>query len=234
MPPRTSSKERSRRSADQLGGSCKKGKRQGLSDPVVRVGIIGGGIVALLLGIWITIILLFFKSGQSDADKVIDGEGWYAASDPDGLFTAYFPVGKAKYEKLTLKPPEFIAKDAGTSVENMVWKSQIWARKENGREYSITLFDIPAQGPMRDAAQRAVAASQAQPPGYAVIHDDFVQFGAYQAKRLCVGDAHHGKFSLLINTGPRQVLIIHLSGSETVRPADPKLKAFFENVTIHR
>jgi len=123
-----------------------------MSDPVVRVGIIGGGIVTLLLGIWITIILLFFKGGQSDADKVIDGEGWYTASDPDGLFTAYFPVGKPNYEKLTFKPPEFIAKDAGTSVDNIVWKSQIWVRKENRREYSITLFDIPP--PRADARRR--------------------------------------------------------------------------------
>jgi hypothetical protein len=212
----------------------KNRKQISKSDPVIKISIIGGGIVALLLGIWIAIILLFFKGGQSDADKVIDGEGWYTASDPDGVFTAYFPGDKPKYEKLNFKPPDVIAEKAGARFEELNWRSQIWARKEGGREYSITLFDVPAHGPMRSAAEKAVIASQSSPQGYVLILEDTVPCGTHQAKRLSLGDAHHGKIVWIVDISPRQVLIVHISGTDTVRVADPKVKAFFENVTLSR
>jgi hypothetical protein len=194
--------------------------------------LIGGGVAVFVLALVGGYIA--YRMSQPDADKKIDGQEWYKADHPDGLFTAYFPGDKPKYEKTGFQPSGFLAKKAGQKAEELGFSSEIWTRKEDGREYSISLLTLPGSNTGTEAEQIAARTRTAPGPGVNLVLDDHVQVGNRQARRLVTRKDNKGQASLTMGVGGRQLLSIVVSGDGSVDHNDPKVKAFFDNFTFHK
>jgi hypothetical protein len=212
-------------------GRRKRRKKSRLS-PGVIIGVAGGGVFVLVsvvgLGAW-----LFF--GRATPDRTIDGEAWYKAAGGDGLFTAHFPGDKPKYDKVGFRPPEFLAQKAGTTADELAWKMETWSRKDGGREYSVMLFTLPSKGASADAAARAAAATRVRPgAGVTVVVDETVTVGGHQGQRVVTRGGGEGKVALSFGIGSRQLLLVLVSGPESLDHTDPKVVTFLDNFSLNR
>jgi hypothetical protein len=213
-------------------GSERKRRKKAAMEKRLIIGLAAGGLLVVLAVLGVGAWFLFL---HTPADKTIDGEGWYKASGGDGLFTAYFPGGKPKYEKAGFQPPEFLARKAGKNADDMGFKVESWTRKVDGREYSIALFTGPALGAAPDQAERAAALARVPAgPGVTVLADEMTTVNGEPARRLATRGARQGRVSLTLGIGNRQTLILVVTGPDTLTPADPKVAAFFDNFTLQR
>jgi hypothetical protein len=208
----------------------KSAKKKGPSRGLV-IGLIVGGAV-FLLAVLIGGGIIAYRMMQPDPDKTIAGEGWYKTEDPDGVFTAYFPGDKPKYEKTGFQPSAFLASKAGRKAEEMSFSVKTWTRKHGGREYSIVLMTLPGDN-SGVAAEQAAANVRIPPgPGVNVALDDTVAVGGRQGRRLAVRKGDKGQVSVFLGIGGRRFLSAVVSGDGSVDPNEAKVKAFFDNLTI--
>lgn len=209
-----------------------RGKKKRKASPALVIGLVGGGFLAFLLVLGVVGWLVF---GRSSADtKEIAGEKWYKASDPDGVFSAYFPGGEPKSEKVAFRPPEFIVKKSGMSADEMAWSMQAWTRRHHGREYAVSVFTQPAGSSPEDAA-RTVAVSRLQiSPKIKVLVDDTITVGGHQGRRQCVQAGGKGEVFVIFPMGDRKVVMVSVSGSDTFDHEESKVKAFLNNLTFHQ
>jgi hypothetical protein len=209
----------------------KAAKKKARPNKALLIGLIAGGGVFLLILLVVGGIVVY-QMTRPKPDKEIAGEGWFKADDPDGLFTAYFPGDKPKYEKVGFQPSEFLAKKAGRDAGELGFSSQNWTRRHEGREYSISLLTLPGSA-AGDAAEQAAARARTPPgPGVTVAADDQVTVGARQARRLVTRAGNKGQASMFMGVGGRQALVIVVAGDTSVDHNDPKVKAFFDNFTF--
>ena len=229
--PRRRSENREDRPRKARKGVSKKKKAE--TNRKLLIGLmIGGGaflFLAVLVGGFIA-----YRMSLPDADKQMAGEDWYKVDDPDGMFTAYFPGDKPKYEKFGFQPSEFLAKKAGQRADELGFSTQIWTRKHDGREYSISVLTLPGSN-SGDAAEREAARTRTPPgPGVSVVLDDKVPVGNREARRLVTRSGNTGQASLVMGVGGRQILAIVVSGDGSVDHNDEKVKAFFDNFTFRK
>jgi hypothetical protein len=229
--PRRRSRDRDDADDRPRKGKKKAGKKKGKPNPKLMIGlIVGGGIFLLLLLIGGGILI--YQMMRTPADKTIDGQDWYKASEPDGLFVAYFPGDKPKYEKVGFQPSAFLAKKAGRNADELGFSSQNWTRRDGGREYSISLLTVPGNA-AGNAAEQAAAQTRVPPgPGVTIVVDEQVTIGNRQARRLVTRAGDRGQASLFMGVGGRQMISIVVSGDASVDLNDPKVKAFFDNFTF--
>jgi hypothetical protein len=224
-----------RRRDDADGPSRGRGKRKRKNttrrSAGLVIGLAGGGVLILLLlaGIgW-----YFFL--RTTADKTIDGVDWYKATGGDGLFTAYFPGSTSKYEKAGFEPPAILFKKGGLSRDDISWKMESWVRKEGGREYSVWLFTMPNHGGNADGLAQVAAVSRVRPgPGVVGLVDEPVTINGHQGRRIATRGAGEGKIAQSFAIGTRQMLLVVVTGPESLDPADAKVVAFFEHFTINQ
>jgi hypothetical protein len=194
--------------------------------------VAGGGLFLLLLlggGIFLAVYLLSPKG-----DKEINGEQWYKVEDADNVLVAYFPGGRPELEKFEFGPPAFLAKKAGKNPEDLSFGTKAWIRKDDGREYSVMLMKFPGAGGGPNEAEQAFANSPRIPPGPGVdvVRDDSIMLGGHQARKLVVRRGNKGQVSVMAGIGNRYVLMAMVSGDRDVDHNDPKVKAFFDNLTL--
>ncbi|HKB04115.1 MAG TPA: hypothetical protein VKD90_17970 [Gemmataceae bacterium] len=208
----------------------RKRNKKGQLSPALVIGLAGGGLLALLLlgGVgW----YLFLRAAP---DKTINGEDWYKASGGDGLFTAYFPGSAPKYEKAGFEPPAILFKKGGLSRDDISWKMESWIRKEGGREYSVLLFTMPNHGGNADGLAQVAAVSRVRPgPGVVGLVDEAVTVNGHAGRRVATRGQGEVKVAQSFAIGTRQMILIVVTGPESLDPGDPKVVAFFENFTIN-
>lgn len=200
-------------------------------DPRLIIALAGGGglLVLLVLG-----VLVWFLFLRTPPDKTIDGQDWYKVTGGEGLFNAYFPGDKPKYEKTEFGLPAILARKGGMKPDDLAMKMESWTRKEGGREYTVGLFTGPAIGPTPDQAERAAALARVPAgPGVNVLVDETTTISGQPARKLATRDGRQGRVSLTINMG-RQTLIVVVAAPDTILPNDPKVAAFFDNFTLNR
>jgi hypothetical protein len=172
---------------------------------------------------------------RTPPDRVIAGQDWYKATGGDGLFTAYFPGSKPKYDKVGLGPPEFLMRKSGVGAADLSWKMEGWIRKEGGREYSVYLFTLPNTGGNADGLAHVAAVSRVKPgPGVVGLVDEPVTVGGHQGRRIATRGEGEAKVAQSFAIGTRQWLLLVVAGPESLDPGDSKVVAFFDNFTIDR
>ena len=194
--------------------------------------MIGGGVflfLVVLVGGFIA-----YRMSLREADKQIAGEDWYKVDEPDGLFTAYFPGDKPKYEKFGLQPSVFLAKKAGQRAEELGFSTQSWERKHDGRRYTIVLLTLPGSASGTEAERIASQTRTPPGPGVTVAIDDKIQVSNREARRLVTRSGDKGQASLFMGVGGRQALVIVVSGDSSIDQNDPLVKAFFDNFTFRK
>jgi hypothetical protein len=196
------------------------------------IGVVAGGtflILLLLIGGGIGAYYYFKPKG----DKTINGEDWFKIQDSDGVLEAYFPGNRPEFEKYGFEPSNFVAAKAGKTGEEMSFNVKMWTRREGGRDYSIMLVKLP-EGGNPNVAEQAFAKTPRLPPGpgVTVIADDTVPLGPHQARRVVVRKDNNGQVSLMTGVGSRRMLMVLVAGDQSVDLNDPKVKAFFENLTV--
>ena len=198
----------------------------------LMMGLVVGGSLFLLL-LLVGGGILVYQLMKPKPDKVINGEDWYKVEDADNILTAYFPGNRPEFEKFGLEPSAFLAKKAGQKAEDLSFGTKSWIRKDDGREYSILLMKLPAgDGP--NAAEQAFANSPRFPPGQGVtvLLQDEVSLGTHPARRLVAQRGNKSQVSLMAGIGNRHVILVMVTGDKNVNHNDPKVKTFFENLTI--
>lgn len=106
-----------------------------------------------------------------------------------------------------------------------------WTRQEKGREYTVSLLTLPDGGGGPSAAETSAAAISGIRPGpdLKVLVNDTIEVNGHPATRLCLQGRGEGRVSLTIGIGSRQLLVVVVTGSESLSHTDPKLAAFLEN-----
>ena len=208
------------------------GKKKAETNRKLLIGLMIGGGVFLMLIVLVGGFVAY-RMSLPDADKQMAGEDWYKVDEPDGLFTAYFPGDKPKYEKFSFQPPAILAKKAGRPDE-LGFGTQSWERRHDGREYSIVLLTLPGSNSGTDAEQAAARARTPPGKGVNVTIDDKVPVGNREARRLVTRSGNKGQASLVMGVGGRQILAIVVSGDGSVDHNDEKVKAFFDNFTFRK
>jgi hypothetical protein len=207
--------------------------KRGMS-PLVKWGLLGGGAFALLVALGVGAYFAF-RAAAPPPDKEMAGVGWYKAEDHDGSVTAYFPGGKAKYERVSFNADN-LAKLAGAKeAVGMNWRMETWERKEGKRKYTAFLFTLPssADAPPRLAEQTLAKMRVPVGPGVEVKVQDDVKVGAYPAKRVAIQQGGGSKVSLAIGAGQNRMAGAMVEGDELFDHTDPVVAAFLENFTLN-
>lgn len=209
-------------------------KKRGMS-PLLRWGLIGGGAFLLLITVGVGGYYAL-RSATPPPDKEQAGVGWYKTEDHDGYVTAYFPGGKAKYERVSFNADN-LAKLAGAKeAVGMNWRMETWERTHGKRKYTAFLFTLPssADAPPRLAEQQLAKMRVPIGPGVEVKVKDDVKVGAYPAKRVAIQQGGSSKVSLAIGVGQNRMSGVIVEGDELFDHTDPVVAAFIENFTLNQ
>lgn len=71
-------------------------------------------------------------------------------------------------------------------------------------------------------------------PGVTVVLEDTVALGPHEARRLVVRKDGKSQVSLMTGIGSRRVMLAMVAGDQSVDHTDPKVKAFFDNLTLRQ
>jgi len=227
---RSGDRDDRRRRGTKAGGKKKKNPE---ANRRLLIGLMIGGGAFLVLLVMVGGFIAY-RMSLPDADKEIAGEEWYKVDEPDGLFTAYFPGDKPKYERFGFQPSEFLAKKAGQRADELGFGTQAWERRHDGRQYTISLLTLPGSNSGTEAERVAARTRTSPGPGVNVVLDDKVPVGTREARRLVTRSGNKGQASLVMGVGGRQMLAIVVSGDGSVDHNDPLVKAFFENFTFRK
>jgi hypothetical protein len=168
---------------------------------------------------------------KPDGDILIAGEPWYKVDDADGMFSAYFPGDKPKYEKHGFDPTILVGKKKDLELS---FSAQTWVRKHDGRQYGIGVMTLPGET-TGDAAERVVSNSPFPPPGRGaeVLLDDRIPIGGRQAHRIVTRAGSRAQVAAFVGVGSRQCVGLFVTG-EFKDQNDPKVQAFFENFQLKK
>jgi hypothetical protein len=203
------------------------------TNPLLKWGLVGGGAFVLLVG-GLLGLYFGFRDTTPPPDKEMAGVGWYKAEDHDLTLTAYFPGGKAKYERISFNADN-LAKLAGAKEAiGMGWRIESWERTVGKRKYTAFLFTGPsvADAPP-NLAEQALAKRRVQiGEGVEVKVQDDVKVGAYPGKRVAIQQGGGSKASLTIGAGRNRIAGVMVEGDELFDHTDPVVVAFFDNFKL--
>lgn len=202
-------------------------------NPVLKWGLIGGGAFVLLVG-GVVGLYFGFRDTTPPPDKEMAGLGWYKAEDHDLTVTAYFPGGKAKYERVSFNADNLAKLGGAKEALGMHWRIETWERTEGKRKYTAFLFTGPTVADVPpNLAEQALAKRRVQiGDGVEVKVQDDVKVGAFPGKRVAIQQGGGSKVSLTIGAGRNRIAGVMVEGDELFDHTDPAVVAFFDNFTI--
>jgi hypothetical protein len=209
-----------------------RGKKKKSKLPLI-LGLVGAGVVALLI-IGGGVAMYFYWHHPSDTKKIA-GETWYKPDEKSSMFTAYFPGGTPDYDRVGFKPPAILAKQVG-DPEELAWSIQSWVRKHDRREYAVFLMKMPSKGQDADFMARMSAVRRENQPvgaGVQILFDEPITVAGNQGRRIVTRGGGESRATLTFPLGTRHMLVMYVTGADNFDHTDPKVAAFFDNLTIN-